>query len=122
MYILIGLIAVKYYRQNNSYECDINVLMYAKLVIEAFCGNMSLTRTPFKRYNSAILCYEATHCKITAAVSILSTTKKKAIVPSPVVAIVPSPSSSKSLNISFIKPNGSLDRGEWFKGNQAYGK
>lgn len=87
--------------------------MYAKLVIEAFCGNMSLTRTPFKRYNSAILCYEATHCKITAAVSILSTTKKKAIVPSPVVAIVPSPSPSKSLNISFIKPNGS----HWTEGN-----
>lgn len=66
--------------------------MYAKLVIEAFCGNMSLTRTPFMRYNSVILCYEATHCKLTAAVSILSTTKQKAIVPSPVVATVPSPS------------------------------
>lgn len=81
--------------------------MYAKLVIEAFCGNMSLTRTPFIRYNSVILCYEATHCKITAAVSILSTTKEKAIVPSPVVATVPSPSPNKSLNISFIKPNDS---------------
>lgn len=65
------------------------------------------------RYNSVILCYEATHCKITATVSILSTTKEKAIVPSPVVATVPSPSPNKSLNISFIKPNGS----KWTEGD-----
>lgn len=66
------------------------------------------------RYNSVILCYEATHCKITAAVSILSTTKEKAIVPSPVVATVPSPSPNKSLNTrSFIKPNDS----HWTKGD-----
>lgn len=31
-------------------------LMYAKIVIEAFCDNMPSTRTPFVRYNGVILC------------------------------------------------------------------
>lgn len=31
-------------------------LMYAKIVIEAICDNMSSTRTTFMRYNGVILC------------------------------------------------------------------
>lgn len=84
-----NLIDVDCCKQNNSYECGINVLMYAKLVSGAFCSSASLTGSSFMEwYNSVVLGLIPSHCNDYLT---KSSTPFSRSLPSPPVPAQPSP-------------------------------